>query len=334
MKKLTYYLVIIIAIICFFMAKFNFEKVKQFENMIDISFLENLPNEQVLKNILEENNDIIEIIGISNSGFVNIKETNYNRNEDAKLLKIFGNPQKVFFYNDILYKTYFEKNGVFLSNSLAYSLFKSENVLGNKIEIDKKEYIICGIFKDKEPVLIIKNNSNDKFNNIKVFFNKTQSISMNIEKFIRTNNFNNIYLNNISLKVSILLIITTIPKILLFLLFIYTIYKVLKFKEKYTLKSIIYKFIVLIIIIIFFFILNISIKIPVDFIPNKWSDFEFYKNIFISFMNNIANYIQIDKSLLYINIDKYFYIILINIFICTICMIIINIFNLSNKLKN
>ena len=51
-------------------------------------------------------------------------------------------------------------------------------------------------------------------------------------------------------------------------------------------------------------------------------------------MDNIANYIQIDKSLLYISIDKYFYIILINIFICTICMIIINIFNLSNKLKN
>ena len=321
MKKLIYYSLVITILFFYFFANYKFEKIKQFDNILDISFLDDNPNEQLLKSYLEQNENVTDIIGLNADGFVDVLEKDYDRSKEAKLLKIFGNPQKIFPKEDILYKSYFEKNGAYISNSLAYSLFKNNNVIGNKIFINNIEYIVCGVFKDEMSTIIVRNDKEDKFNNIKVFFDKSNNIVMNMSSFIRLNNSENIYINNINSKVNTLYFLLQLPKFLMLILTTVIFFKVLNFKNKFNIKNTIYQILAIIMIILFYLVLNINLKIPINFIPNKWSDFDFYKNLFTRFYSNFKNYIQIDKSLIFINIDKNLYTI--------IALIIINIFLLS-----
>lgn len=317
MKKIVYYFIILISFITYFFASYNFDKLNQFENILYVSFLEDKPNEYFIKNTLEQNKNIRDIVAISNGGFVDVLEKQYNRSINSKLLKVFGNPEKIFTKDDILYKDYFEKNGIYVSNSLAYSIFKNENVIGNKIFIDNKEYIICGVFKDKIPTIIIENNKDDTFDNIKVFFDKTESIVMNINinSFIRVNNSEKIYINNINTKINLLHFTLQIPKILILVLTVYLFYKIFNFDNRFSIRNIFYQLFGVASIIILYFILNIDIKLLSSFTPNKWSDFDYYKNIFVNLSNNLKNYAQIDKTLIFININGDIFIILFNIFI-------------------
>ena len=315
MKKIIYYFIILISFITYFFASYNFDKLKQFENVLDISFLENKPTEYFIKNTLEQNKSIRDIVAISNGGFVDVLEKQYNRSINSKLLKVFGNPEKIFVKGDILYKNYFEKNGIYISNSLAYSIFKNENVIGNKIFVDNKEYIICGVFKDKIPTVIIENNEDDTFDNIKVFFYKTEDMVMNINSFIRFNNSQNIYINNINTKINLLQFTLQIPKILILVLTIYLFYKVFNFDNRFSIRNIFYQLFGVASIIILYFILNIDIYLLSSFTPNKWSDFDYYKSIFLNISNNLRTYAQIDKTLIFININGDVFIILFNIFI-------------------
>ena len=130
-----------------------------------------------------------------------------------------------------------------------------------------------------------------------------------------------IYINNINSKVNTLYFLLQLPKFLMLILTTIIFFKVLNFKNKFNIKNTIYQILAIIIIILFYLVLNINLKIPIKFIPNKWSDFDFYKNLFTRFYSNFKNYIQIDKSLIFINIDKNLYTI--------IALIIINIFLLS-----
>ncbi len=316
MKKLIF----IIPLLFYLFASYNFEKIKQFNNILDISFLENNPDENLLELYTEQNKNITDIIGINTNGFVDVLEKDYNRTNEAKLLKVFGNPEKIFPKEDILYKSHFEKNGAYISDTLAYSLFKNNKVVGNKVFINDVEYIICGVFKDKISTIIIKNDEKDKFNNIKVFFNKSDNIVMNMNNFIRLNNSGNIYINNINNKVNILYFLLQLPKILILTIILF--YKVFNFKDKFNIKNIFYQILAIISLILFYLLLNIDLKIPLNFIPNKWSDFDFYKNLFINFYENFKNYIQIDKSLIYINVDKNIILSLIFILISIITSIV------------
>lgn len=316
MKKLIF----IIPLLFYLFASYNFEKIKQFNNILDISFLENNPDENLLELYTEQNKNITDIIGINTNGFVDVLEKDYNRTNEAKLLKVFGNPEKIFPKEDILYKSHFEKNGAYISDTLAYSLFKNNKVVGNKVFINDVEYIICGVFKDKISTIIIKNDEKDKFNNIKVFFNKSDNIVMNMNNFIRLNNSGNIYINNINNKVNILYFLLQLPKILILTIILF--YKVFNFKDKFNIKNIFYQNLAIISLILFYLLLNIDLKIPLNFIPNKWSDFDFYKNLFINFYENFKNYIQIDKSLIYINVDKNIILSLIFILISIITSIV------------
>ncbi len=318
MKKLMF----IIPLLFYLFASYNFEKIKQFNNILDISFLENNPDENLLELYTEQNKNITDIIGINTNGFVDVLEKDYNRTNEAKLLKVFGNPEKIFPKEDILYKSYFEKNGAYISDTVAYSLFKNNKVVGNKVFINDVEYIICGVFKDKISTIIIKNDEEDKFNNIKVFFDKSDNIVMNMNNFIRLNNSGNIYINNINNKVNILYFLLQLPKILILILTIILFYKVFNFKDKFNIKNIFYQILAIISLILFYLLLNIDLKIPLNFIPNKWSDFDFYKNLFINFYENFKNYIQIDKSLIYINVDKNIILSLIFILISIITSIV------------
>ena len=98
MKKL----IILIPLLFYLFASYNFEKIKQFNNILDISFLENNPDENLLELYTEQNKNITDIIGINTSGFVDVLEKDNNRTNEAKLLKVFGNPEKISPKEDIL----------------------------------------------------------------------------------------------------------------------------------------------------------------------------------------------------------------------------------------
>ncbi|WP_317368474.1 ABC transporter permease, partial [uncultured Tyzzerella sp.] len=196
MKKIFYYFIILISLITYFYAGYTLDKLKQFENIVDISFLENKPNEDFIKNVLQKKQGVKDIIALSNEGEVDILFN--NKYEKTKLVKVFGNPKKIFPKENVLYKPYFEKNGVYISNNLAYNTFNKQDIIGSKIFINDKEYIICGIFEDKTSKVIINSNKYDEFDNIKVFFNKTNNIVKDINNFTKLNNSENLHIININ----------------------------------------------------------------------------------------------------------------------------------------
>lgn len=313
MKKIIYYLTFFLMILLYFLAKYRFSYVSQFNNMLEVSFIKSNINEEYLENILEENKDINSIVGVSENGFVDVIEESYKRRYKAKNLKVFGDINKLFHKQNILYKSYFEENGVYISDSLSYNLFKSNNVLGKTINIENKEYFICGIFEDKSSIVITKSNKENLFDNIKVFFS-SNNVDANIEKFIRVNNFNDCYINKHNIKIDLIYLLFEIYKIVLILLFTYSFLKALNLRKIY------FKILYIIFILVEFLIFKINIKIPISFIPNKWSDFIFYKNIFNDIIKNNNNFKEINSMLL---LENNYFIISLTLILSLIGVIIL-----------
>ena len=251
-----------------------------------------------------------------------ILNNNFNRTIESNIIFICGNSYllaegPILFQDDI--------KGCLIDEGTAYKLFGSYDVIGNTIIYDNREFIIRGIHRAMEDTIIMQaeSDSKDKIQGLLIDISNDgiENVKLISERYgLKEYGVNSAVYYNLGKMCTSLL-----PLIILLIIVCSALKKALEIKDRPIL------FILSIIMIIlwitaFFFITKYKISIPVDILPNKWSDFDYWKKFFQECMDKIKYVIYMKKYMIDIYVISY----LGKIALCTIITIALFFINIRN----
>lgn len=219
------------------------------------------------------------------------------RKTNTNVIYVYGDLEG-FIKTPVLFED--DIDGCLIDEDTSYELFGSEDVVGRKININERTVIVRGIQKESKNTIIVRelDTSKEKFDSISLIIpdkeileDKNQgNVNEYVNSFIMKYDLNKLFVDsnmygNIANLGMIFFII-----IIIFYGLENVFRKINKYKNKPVLKcitileSIIYIWIMKNIAFIF-------LKIPVEIIPNKWSNFERWSEIIDDYQKEISYFI-------------------------------------------
>ena len=251
-----------------------------------------------------------------------VLNSNFNRRVESNIIFICGQSSLVaegpiLFEDDI--------NWCLIDEETAYKLFGSNDVIGNTIIYDSREFIIRGIHRAMEDTIIMQaeSDSKDKIQGLLIDISNDgiKNIELISERYgVKEYGVNSTVYYNLGKMCTSML-----PLIILLIIVWSALKKAIEIKD----RPVLFIFSIMMIIvwiIAFFCITRYKISIPVDILPNKWSDFDYWSKFFQECMDKIKYVIYMKKYMLDIYVISY----LNKIFLCTIIAIIIFFVNKRN----
>lgn len=251
-----------------------------------------------------------------------VLNSNFNRRVESNIIFICGQSSLVaegpiLFEDDI--------KGCLIDEETAYKLFGSNDVIGNTIIYDSGEFIIRGIHRAMEDTIIMKaeSDSKDKIQGLLIDISNDgiKNIKLISERYgVKEYGVNSTVYYNLGKMCTSLL-----PLIILLIIVCSDLKKAIEIKD----RPVLFIFSIMMIIVwitAFFCITRYKISIPVDILPNKWSDFDYWSKFFQECMDKIKYVIYMKKYMLDIYVISY----LNKIFLCTIIAIILFFVNKRN----
>ena len=251
-----------------------------------------------------------------------VLNSNFNRRVESNIIFICGQSSLVaegpiLFEDDI--------KGCLIDEETAYKLFGSNDVIGNTIIYDSGEFIIRGIHRAMEDTIIMKaeSDSKDKIQGLLIDISNDgiKNIKLISERYgVKEYGVNSTVYYNLGKMCT-----SMFPLIILLIIVWSALKKAIEIKD----RPVLFIFSIMMIIvwiIAFFCITRYKISIPVDILPNKWSDFDYWSKFFQECMDKIKYVIYMKKYMLDIYVISY----LNKIFLCTIIAIILFFVNKRN----
>jgi hypothetical protein len=218
-----------------------------------------------------------------------------NESIESKLVESKVETNVIEAYGDmslILPMTYIQGNYVYpgdfkgcvLDAKTAYNLFGTVNALNNRVIWKGKEYVVRGVVRAKDTMMLIQISDKDYlFSNMEALYQKrgNSHIIDNQEQSLK----DLLTLNGAKEPDAVidggilcwkLGIISKLPMWILVIIIIVLLIKMTVQNRRSPLRCIIYVVATIIISLILMKITHFSIHIPSQFIPTKWSDFDFY----------------------------------------------------------
>lgn len=267
------------------------ENIKPSREVINFFFEESNVTTSKVKELKEIKKDV-DIVGWREDSLQTVINPDLSRTaSELKVLLIKGDSSlilnSVFLFED-------DKQGCLIDEDTAYKLFGSKNAIGRELQFSDRTLVVRGIHKETKANLILQLLDDEEV--------KLDGISLDGSKFTLTEmkDFKmQSGLQELPIKGGIYYTVSKmmsmiIPIIILILLLSKVGINLLKERRKPVL-FIIYLAVAFAIIIIFFKIANIKIQIPLDMIPNKWSDFDFWGELWDEFTKKIEYVIYMKK---------------------------------------
>lgn len=251
-----------------------------------------------------------------------VLNNNLNRTIESNIMFICGNSYliaegPILFEDDI--------KGCLIDEETAYKLFGSYDVIGNTIIYGNREFIIRGIHRTMEDTIIMQAeiDSKDKIQGLLIDISndgieKVKHIS---ERYgMKEYGVNSAVYYNLGKMCTSLL-----PLIILLIIICSALKKGIEIKD----RPVLFIFSIIMIVVwitIFFSITKYKISIPVDILPSKWSDFDYWKKFFQECIDKIKYVIYMKKYMIDIYVISY----LSKIALCTIITITLFFVNKRN----
>lgn len=251
-----------------------------------------------------------------------VLNNNLNRTIESNIIFICGNSYliaegPILFEDDI--------KGCLIDEETAYKLFGSYDVIGNTIIYGNREFIIRGIHRTMEDTIIMQAeiDSKDKIQGLLIDISndgieKVKHIS---ERYgMKEYGVNSAVYYNLGKMCTSLL-----PLIILLIIICSALKKAIEIKD----RPVLFIFSIIMIVVwitIFFSITKYKISIPVDILPSKWSDFDYWKKFFQECIDKIKYVIYMKKYMIDIYVISY----LSKIALCTIITITLFFVNKRN----
>ena len=195
-----------------------------------------------------------------------------------------------------------DKEGCLISSALATEVFKSTNVAGNHIKLEDEEYIIREVYHSANKELIrLGLSEEDNFTQVRVQRHENELVGKTLQEFVVRYGLLGTplqWVEFVGLVKGLLLIalgsLMTIPW--------YFIRKVLPIKIKIPTKigflqeiNISSKIVLAMYIVIIAMIIGSQVKIPIEMMPAKISDFGYWAKCFDDTCKNIGNIFLLEK---------------------------------------
>lgn len=168
--------------------------------------------------------------------------------------------------------------GCLIDNDTSYKLFGSSNCVGREIVYNDRTLIVRGILKGSKANIMIQATEDSSQVLDGLTIDGTGLTLNKIEDFKMKFGINEMAISGNIYYIIAKFIALIFPIITLVLILIKIITSLFKSRNKPVLVSL-YILMAIASVFIFFKITNIKISIPLDMIPNKWSDFDFWSKM-------------------------------------------------------
>lgn len=242
--------------------------------------------------VLEKSEDIkLSFTSWKQMDNVVVENTYLNKNSTVDVIKVCGDSSLVI-NGPILFLD--NKEGCLLDKETAYDLFGSTEVVGQVVTYEERELTVVGIHNGMDNTIVMQTDDKSKESMdavaVEVLNNSARSIKGFTDRYgIDGNGVDNRIYYNIANVFTLIL-----PFIIFIILLVVFIREVNKVKRKPVLW-VIYIIATVIFFAIFIKIIGIEMKIPYDIIPNKWSDFDYWGELFTTYREKIEALMYMKK---------------------------------------
>lgn len=212
--------------------------------------------------------------------------------------------------------------GCLIDNDTSYKLFGSSNCIGREIVYNDRTLVIRGILKGSKSNMIIQipDDSMQVLDGLTI--DGTNFTLNKIEDFKMRFGISELAINGNTYYMLAKFVSMIFPIIALVLILIKVITSLFKSRNKPILVGM-YILMALAVVFVFLKVTNIKISIPLDMIPNKWSDFDFWSKMGKEYKEKIEYVLYMKKYGVDIyNIENLLKAVLYSIF--TIILFVIN----------
>lgn len=287
LKRIIKISLVFIMIMCLAVAISYNDKIKTGTNVLNV-YLQDSNNNLDFQNIKEEvTTSFVAWKEKENEVVVN---SELNKIYNVKIFSIYGD-SSLLIKGPILFQDDIE--GCLIDEDTAYKLFGSSEVVGKKIEYGERNLVVRGIHKGEKNLVVMESLLSERkeknyFHGISMINNKK---TMN---FIKNNGYENTAVSN-SVYYSISkTIIGIFALVILFSIFVLIIKEMKNFKDKPIIK-ILYGFLAIILSKVFLIITKMKLSIPVELLPNQWSDFDFWSEFYKEYSEKFRYIVYMKK---------------------------------------
>jgi len=281
------------AIVFLLLSVFIIKKIENYNGKIGIRFNNNvLINEQIQEIYRDNEEEYMDNIlrmtmwGRAEGGELSKKDEDFAITVNS--IELWGDAEEI--YPDCLldgvYLSNVDESGCMLSDKAAFSLFGNVDIIGKAVLFDDSLYYVRGIIKSDEE-LIITENKNGKFSYMELEIPPAGSMEPVRQLF----SFAGVSMENaVVLQWDVLFFVISLLQAVSISLLIYMIAD--SIIKMYGFGSIARFAVKITVLLIFFAFVIKSCNLPIDFVPTKWSDFEFFEQIIKNWKDCCTHYLD------------------------------------------
>lgn len=262
----------------------------------------------------------LSFVGWREESLQSVTNPDLNRTANDLDLLLINGSSNLLVKGSMLFKD--DKEGCLIDEETSFKLFGSSNCLGRTIVYNEKSLIVRGILKGTKANMMLQLPEDSNLALKGLTIDGTGLTINKIEEFKSQFGIQEMAINGGIYYIIAKTIAIIFPILALILILIKIIISIIKSRKK-PILVVIYLFMIITSIFIVFKITNIKISIPLDMIPNKWSDFDFWSKMWKQYSEKIQYVMYMKKSGIDIyNIENLLKSVLFSIF--TIILFVIN----------
>ena len=319
LKHIIRIILIFALIMCWGISLGYANNIESKDKIINFYFENDNYTVDLLKNIAESKKEL-SFVGWREESLQNVTNPDLNRTANDLDLLLINGSSNLLVKGSMLFKD--DKAGCLIDEETSFKLFGSSNCLGKTIVYNEESLIVRGILKGTKANMMLQLPEDSNLALKGLTIDGTDFTINKTEEFKSQFGIQEMAINGGIYYIIAKTIAMIFPVLALILILIKIIVSAFKSRNKPVLL-LLYLIMFISSIFIMFKITKINISIPLDMIPNKWSDFDFWSKMWKEYSEKIQYVMYMKKSGIDIyNIENLLKSVLFSIF--TIVLFVIN----------
>ena len=285
-KRILFFLLLVIGITVWGYGIARSQWLSTHYQSVSVRFAKEGISEKLLKKALDNETQkgmyVPKILAWNEKESINATSFYSKQSEQVHLYEILGNSENLLPMTlvDGTYLSSDDRYGCILEEKIAYRLFGTVHAAGSKVIVEDKTYVVRGVVKVDDTVMIIPASEASLFLNLELFYNDVELGNNLAADFLLQNGLNNEHTILEGGFYSKLIIIFTLFPAWFFLIFaakeyLGTLYIIMK-QKKIKKMGLLYLFFGFAFIGGLVWFTEFRFYIPERLIPNQWSNLEFW----------------------------------------------------------
>ncbi len=291
-------LVWLLVLICYFSALLAYGGMQR-EVAVPVFLSSSYPNQNSVKEILEQEQEADEPIDACfywDGGIVTVKEPDYGRQTQVNAAGILGNAA-LYDWRLNNFSTE-DREGCVLDEVSALELFGSREAEGRKLVFRDREYQVQRVIPWKQRILLFRpDDSSYVYTRVFVKFQNRGNRQKTAEQFLMSHGLSGSVVEERVLQGVALAALCLLPAAWVITLLIWAVRErkrcVGQRAEHWLWTGVCVFFCTVVFVVIWKFV-----RIPADWLPSKWSDFQFWPDKLQSETENLRLYLMMPKTVI------------------------------------